>query len=318
MMEPRRLLLLFRCRRRKIYGLRHTAHPQQCQHEKMTESSMSSYSHLNLSGYYLCHSCLCLIPTACQTTKHIHQLTQHNTMASQNRPFPTLIFHAILDERSEGATYLSKMRWCTVDTPDGLAEMIQTIVSAPDSNDGRGDKKTTTLYLAFHQDLLAIHLYPTDKIFIVDLPSLGDTAALDLRAPFNPAQLLHATTATTPEKSTTTAATGSQPDPTKDDIKAIDARNGVQRNSVLEIGALPSLRGLLESPTLPKIVFDSSDTVRALSNTWGVSLRGVRDIQIVELAGRPVPLFHRKANVDRRVGGAGAATKLRTLRACLE
>lgn len=330
-MEPCCFLQHLRRHRRKIYGPRHPSYLGQCQHEKVTGLSMSSYSHLNLSCYYLCHSCLCLIPTTCKITNQTHQLSQYyNEMASHsninNRPFPTLIFRAIRDEHTEGARSLSKMRWCIVDTPDGLAEMIQTIVSAPNSNDGINDHKTTALYLAYHapEDLLAIHLHPTDKIFIVDLPGLGGKNALDLRAPFNPAQLLHATTTTSTSMTTAATATANKGSPhhhtNKHDTNTdTDAR----KTSVLEIGALPSLRGLLESPTLTKVVFNSTDTVRALSAAaaWGVSLRGVRDIQIAEVAGRPMPLFHHRklattANADHR--GRAATTKLRTLRACLE
>lgn len=131
-----------------------------------------------------------------------------------------------------------------------------------------------------------IHLHPNDKIYIADLQNLGPKG-LDLRHDFNPAQL----------QSTTCLNT--DPDP--------------RRQSVLDIGRLPSLRGLLESPSISKVVFDSKATVSALSTATGITLGGLQDIQVMELAGRPLPAllyFHRK-DMARRV-------ESRSLRCCLE
>lgn len=131
-----------------------------------------------------------------------------------------------------------------------------------------------------------VHLHPNEKIYIVDLQTLG-LEGLDLRHGFNPAQL-HSTTCLDIE-----------PDP--------------RRPSLLDIGRLPSLRGLLESPSIHKVVFDSKKTAPALNAAFAITLRGLQDVQVIELTGRPLPAsfyFHRK-DIGRRVD-------YRSLRCCLE
>lgn len=72
------------------------------------------------------------------------------------------------------------------------------------------------------------------------------------------------------------------------------------------------LIGKCRSPSLTKIVFGATRTVAALDAAYGVALRGVQDVQLAELAGRPLPLsFHRKI-VNRRAAAS------RKLRSCLE
>lgn len=144
------------------------------------------------------------------------------------------------------------------------------------------------LFLDFQTQgsLLAIHLHPSDKIYLVDLKTLGPEG-LEIRHDFNPIQL-HAT-----------ACLDTTPDP--------------RQQSLLDIGRLPSLRGLLESPSISKVVFDSSKTAAALDTALAITLRGLQDIQVMELAGRPLPAvlyFHRK-DIGRRA-------ESRSLRCCLE
>lgn len=131
-----------------------------------------------------------------------------------------------------------------------------------------------------------IHLHPNDKIYIVDLQKLGPEA-LELRHDFVPTQL-HSTTCLHTE---------------------LDPLQRV----LLDIGQLPSLKGLLESPSISKVVFNSEKTAPALQAAMGITLRGLHDIQVMEMAGRPLPAslyFHRKG-MARRV-------ESRSLRCCLE
>ncbi|CAN8103665.1 unnamed protein product [Discula destructiva] len=223
----------------------------------------------------------------------------------EDRPYPGLIFRAVSGERTPGAALaLSKTRWCTVDTPDGLSEMIQSVVSTDDAS----------LYLAFQPEghLLTIHVHPTDKVYLIDLQRLSGTEALELCQTFSTAQL-HAMTTTPP----------SRPDNTHEDVDNNNNNNNNNNNdsahperdhgSLLDFGRLPSLRSLLESAAIAKVIFDAPKTVRALHMAYGVALGGVQDIQLAELAGRPlrIVLFHRM-DVGRRTAA------LRTLRCCLE
>lgn len=188
-----------------------------------------------------------------------------------------------------------------VDTQDGLGELVQSVVSTVNHHQGlrisrlglpqRTDiipQDDALLCLNFETQgsLLVIHLHPNDKIYIVDLHQLGP-AALELRHDFVPTQL-HSTTSVHTEL-----------DP-------------LQR-SLLEIGQLPSLKGILESPSICKVVFDSEKTAPALKVALGITVRGLQDIQVMEMAGRPLPAslyFHRK--------DFGRHVKSRSLRCCLE
>lgn len=207
------------------------------------------------------------------------------------RPYPALIFRAVLGEQTTGASRsLSKMRWCTVDTLNGLGEMVQSIVSTDDA----------ALYVAFQESgsLLTIHLHPNDKIYIIDLQKLGGADALDLRQTFNTAQLHATATNTSPDEG---AITAEDNDPARQ-----------QEPTLLDIGHLPSLRGLLESPSITKVIFDTTETVPALHEAYGVALYGVRDIQLMDIAGQPVRTFFHRKQVTRH----GAVS--RNLRCCLE
>lgn len=131
-----------------------------------------------------------------------------------------------------------------------------------------------------------IHLHPNDKIYIVDLQKLGPEA-LELRHVFVPTQL-HSTT-------------------------GLDTVLNPLQQSLLNIGQLPSLKGVLESPSICKVVFNSEKTLPALRAAMGITLYGLQDIQVMEMAGRPLPAslyFHRK--------DAGRHFKSRSLRCCLE
>lgn len=167
-------------------------------------------------------------------------------------------------------------RFCVVDTQDGMAELIQTIVSIGD----------TVLFIYIHGPCLIIHLHFTNRVHIVDLQVLGPTA-FESRQSFSPAQ------------AAATVATG--PDISRDPRWS-------------DIGRLPSLKAVLESPSIPKILFDCRPTTTTLHQRYRIGLCGVQDIELMELAGRPNPSiqhlqFHRK---QVRV------SELRDLRRCLE
>ncbi|KAF3766588.1 hypothetical protein M406DRAFT_68908 [Cryphonectria parasitica EP155] len=180
------------------------------------------------------------------------------TAAPEERPYPSLLFHPVPFERTAFTTQPRK-RFCTVHTHDGLGEMIQSIVSTDHA----------TLYLYMKGGVLVIALDPAERIYMVDLQRLGLTG-LGVRQPFNTAQL---------QASSSGGPSDGGP-------------------LLLDQDRLPSLKGLLESPSIAKVMFDSRATVAALRDPWGIALRGVQDIQLMELAGRPLlppgRPFHRK------------------------
>lgn len=169
-------------------------------------------------------------------------------------------------------------RFCIVDTQDGVAEFCQSIISIDDA----------VLYLHLQGPLLAVQLHPSNRVHIIDLQVLGPIA-FGVRQDFNPAQA----DATTAEKT--------------DDIS--------RDRGWSDIGRLPSLKAILESPSIPKVLFDCRPTTSTLHRQYQIGLRGVEDVQLMELAsGRPTTLmqplqFHRKGM---------KVPELRDLRACLE
>lgn len=171
-----------------------------------------------------------------------------------------------------------KFRYCVVDTADGLAEMIQTIVSTDDA----------TLYLDVveqqqqQQLLLAILLQPNNRAYVVDVGVLGGGGrGLDARQEFALVQLT---------ASLGGGGGGAPPDENQDqdedDEEGAAAARRLARRKSLEVGTLPSLRGVLESPSVAKVVFDATRVAAALDEAYGVSLRGAADVQRMEQTGR--------------------------------
>ncbi|KUI61001.1 hypothetical protein VP1G_08183 [Cytospora mali] len=191
---------------------------------------------------------------------------------TEDRPYPCLFFRSVPSERTWAMGRTSSTRFCVVDTQDGVAELIQTIISINDA----------VLYLHFQGPFLTIHLQSTNRVHIIDLQVL-DPAAFEVRQNFSPAQA---------------AATSG--------VKGSDTRWN-------ETGRLPSLKAILESPYIPKIVFDSRDTTSTLYQRYRIRLCGLEDIQLMELIGRTLPTqdlrFHRKGAM---------VPELRDLRRCLE
>lgn len=167
-------------------------------------------------------------------------------------------------------------RFCVVDTQDGLAELIQTIVSIDDA----------VIFLRLRGPFLVVHMQSTNHVHIVDLLVLGETV-FGTRQNFSPAQA---------------AATV---------VKGHDDGRDPRWS---DIGLLPSLKAILESPSIPKILFDCRPTTAKLHQRYRIDMCGVQDIQLIELAARPNPptrhlQFHRKGL---------RAPELRDLRRCLE
>lgn len=95
-------------------------------------------------------------------TTHAHHQIPEDT------PLHALVFRtASLDHTTNAGDGTENIKFCVVNTQDGLAEMIQAIVS----------QEQTTLYVAVEASLLALHVYPQpDCSYIVDLEALGATA----------------------------------------------------------------------------------------------------------------------------------------------
>lgn len=228
------------------------------------------------------------------TTNTTHISTQISPSATNfYRPYPSLTFRSPPHEgRTPGTTpppNSQVTRWCVVSTLDGLAECVQSIVSAADEE--------AVLYVFFYPaacgDLLVVNLQCT--VYIINLTLLGGRAGLDARGTFSMSQL---------------EASIGTPIPSK----SCDARRSP------EIGILPSLRGVLESPAVSKVCFDTRSIVSALSwRVHGVVMRGVGDVQVMELAGRRSRSsgesdYARRAPVcEKKVGSMP-----RDLRTCLE
>lgn len=150
--------------------------------------------------------------------------------------------------------------------------------------------------------LLTIFLHPNDRVYILNLHDIGGGRGLDTRQDFALVQL-----------------------------EANLGRNDLARRKSLEVGMLPSLRGVLESPSVAKVVFNSTRVAAALKKEYGVSLRGVTDLQVMEQTGRqpcaaavvlmePKLAFHRKFTVTptTRSTSRHGKQELRDLRTCLE
>lgn len=158
-----------------------------------------------------------------------------------------------------------------------------------------------------------IHVHPTNRVYIVDLATLGQVG-LEARQNFSLEQLRAETSDTT--------------------SPGIGVDVDTRRHS-LDVGRLPSLRDLLESPSIEKVMFDSRVVAAALGRKRRRSrreecgcvsvMRGVADIQLMELAGRRMEGAAGGWEIHdyRRRGGDGGGivktvNKPRDLRGCLE
>lgn len=242
---------------------------------------------------------------------HANTSTTHPQIPSA-RPFPCLLSRAFPGERTPWAQSCSRLRYSVIDSLDGLAEMIQSIVVGGGGGDDDDDDIALYIYLHHHLQrphqrlddglppplCLAVYPHPGERVFVVDLSALG-RAGLEARQGLSLEQLR--------------AGAG-----------VADAQQQRQRGLVgFDVsGRLPSLRGLLESPAVAKVAFDARGLAAGLWERHGVAVRGVRDVQLMELAGRREQTEAAAAELGVGVTVAsacgGGRARPRDLRTCLE
>lgn len=216
------------------------------------------------------------------------------------RPFPSLVFRAVPSERTPCAAQQpsrARLRYCVVASRDGLGEMMQNIVASP-----------TALYV-YHlgrrdaRPLLAIYPHPGGRIYVIDLGALG-RMVLEERQGFCLEQSRIANDAEATDGVVFGGALDMLQQQRRQGHKALDGDGHRSRRHLL-----PSLRDLLENVAVPKVAFDARATVEGLWVRCGFAVRGMRDLQLMEVAGR------RRQGAD---GTRGGKTRLRDLRTCLE
>lgn len=227
-------------------------------------------------GLHPLYCCSCLSPSDQSRSPRPRLSAYHRlfTQIPEDRPYPALLFRTIPSETTPNGPR-SFIRWAVVDQPDGAGELVQTVVSTDNA----------TLYLALpHPTLLAVYLLePRKRVYLIDLATLG-CEGLEARQNFNPSQLR---------------------------AQYEDQRE--KKEPTLDIGRLPSLRGLLESPAVSKVLFDCRDVASVLKERWGVWLMGgVWDVQLMELTERQgrTPVNYHLRDVK--------CVEARDLRTCLE
>ncbi|ROW11944.1 hypothetical protein VPNG_05216 [Cytospora leucostoma] len=182
----------------------------------------------------------------------------------EDRPYPCLFFRSVPSETTWSMGRTRSTKFCVVDTQDGVAELIQTIVSVDDA----------VIFLFLHGSLLAVHPQPSTRVYIIDLDLLGPSA-LEARQNFSPDQAAAAATA-----------------------DGVDYPQYPRWNDVCR---LPSLRAIFESPTIPKVLFDCRGAMSTLHRRYRIELRGVEDIQLMESAGRrPLQAQHLHFHRNRK------------------
>lgn len=241
---------------------------------------------------------------AARATRPAHKPHGRSSTAS-TRPFPSLVFRAAPSERTPCAVQQpsrARLRYCVVASRDGLGEMIQHIVVS-----------ATALYV-YHLgrrdacSLLTIYPHPGGRVYVVDLGALG-RMELEERQSLCLEQTRIAQDAETRDGVVCWGALDMQQQQQQQQRRrqgdeALDADGHSRRRQLL-----PSLRDLLENAAVPKIAFDARATVEGLRARCGFAVRGMRDVQLMEVAGR------------RRQGAAGTRggkARLRDLRMCLE
>lgn len=167
-----------------------------------------------------------------------------------DKPFHSLIFRTASRDHTTHIGTMRSTKFCVVNTQDGIAEMIQAIVSHDQS----------ALYMAVEASLLVLHIHPEpDCSFVVDLDSLGATAFEPCEA--RACQAVSAAQNATPEA-------------------------GGREQTEDQGGPMPSLRAILEDNSILKIHFDCRPVFAFLAGRFGVNMRSVEDIQCQEFEGR--------------------------------
>lgn len=138
-------------------------------------------------------------------------------------------------------------------------------------------QREVELYVGVEASLLVLHVHQEPGCsYVVDLESLGPSA-------FQPCEVLDA----------------AQKAPAK------AGRPQAEPHST----SLPSLRAILESNSIPKILFDCRPACAFLAGRFGINVGSVGDIQCLELEGRLIK--HEEGQQDHR-------RQERDLRSCLE
>lgn len=137
-------------------------------------------------------------------------------------------------------------------------------------------QREVQLYVCVEASLLVLHVHPKPGCsYIIDLESLGASA-------FQPSQALNAARKAAAEAGRPRI----QPQP----------------------ASLPSLKTILESNSIPKILFDCRLVCAFLAERFGIIMGSVEDIQCLELEGRST----------KHEGQQDHGEQQRDLRICLE
>lgn len=213
------------------------------------------------------------------------------------------MFRTAPSDQNTGSGGTRNTKFCVVNTQDGLAEMVETIVSQ--------DK--VTLYVAMEASLLVLHVHPVpDCSYIVDLQSLGP-AALESCEGSRAREAIKALEAPEDcEASSTTQAVSAEAEPEETEGECPLGFDGKWQQG----SPLPSLKAILESksPCVPKVLFDCRQTCAFLAGRFGVRIGSVEDIQCLEFEGR----FSEQDEQRARGDAVEISVKLRGLRSCLE
>lgn len=171
------------------------------------------------------------------------------------------------------------LRYTIVDTEDGLAEMLQTITSA---------ENEATLYTYIHVQKEEIQLteysYLLDDKEIADMQEEQLVTVTILMYPFNRAYVVDM-------KTLGNDAFGRCPDFSLLQLAGEEGRTDLEgrRRESLDLGQLPPLRGLLESPYITKVIFDSAHAAAAVWGNNFINMQGVVDMQLLEKMSRGLP-----------------------------
>lgn len=190
------------------------------------------------------------------------------------RPFPCLQFRAVPGERTSWGQSSSRLRYSLVHSGHELGEMIQNIVSSTHdvalyiyldcrsvshAHQHQHERHSRQTQLKPRRILfLTIYPHPGDRIYVIELMALG-------RIGLEECQELSLEQLQAGVAARKTTKTGN-------DFVGINGRQGLTQ---LNLGRLPSLRTLLESPAITKVMFDSRSAVAKLREACGVVTRGV-------------------------------------------
>lgn len=163
-------------------------------------------------------------------------------------PAHSLVFRTNPFVEISGAGGTRGTKFCVVNSQDGLAEMVQTMVW----NQG------TPLYLAMEASLLVLHVHTEPGYsYILDLEALGASA-------FEPCEASNVAA-----QEAAAEAGLEQTEPQSTGLPSLKA--------ILES----------KSPSMPKILFDGGQACALLAGRFGINMGLVEDIQCLEIEGRP-------------------------------